>query len=293
MSLRIGLAQWHVGEPRTAEEFTGRIASAVDTAAREGVQLAVFPEYLALELAAIFTDPVRRDFALSLRALQDRHQEWLTFFAAQARRHGMHILAGTFLLCLPNGRFRNRAYFFAPDGSMRFQDKLTLTGFERDSGVIEPGDELRVFDTAHGRIAVGVCYDSEFPLYARAQVEAGARLLLVPSCTDTPAGATRVRSSCLARALENQIAVAQSVTAGVAAWSPALDSNTGTAAIYVPSDRGWPADGVLAAAEDGASWLIADIDMDALDAARSQGQVANRNDWEAQRRPCVLRARIT
>ena len=290
MSLRIALAQWRVGEPRTAEEFTARIASALDSAAAEGAQLAVFPEYLALELAAIFGDPVRGDFALSLQALQDLHQEWLALFAAQARRHAMHLLAGTFLLRMSNARYRNRAYFFAPDGSVRFQDKLTLTGFERDSGVIEAGDELRVFDTVHGRLAVAVCYDSEFPLYARAQVEVGARLLLVPSCTDTAAGATRVRTGCLARALENQIPVAQSVTAGVAAWSPALDTNTGTAAIYVPSDRGLPHDGVLAAADGSAEWLIADVDLDALDAARSDGQVANRTDWEAQRRPDVQRA---
>ncbi|MCU7372935.1 hypothetical protein PEC18_19285 [Paucibacter sp. O1-1] len=91
-----------------------------------------------------------------------------------------------------------------PDGQRFTQDKLTLTGFERACGVIEAGDALHVFDTAHGRIGVAICYDSEFPLYARALREAGVRLL-VPSCTDTPAGATRVRVGCQARALENQL----------------------------------------------------------------------------------------
>ena len=159
--------------------------------------------------------------------------------------------------------------------------------------MIEPGDALEVFDTPHGRLGVAVCYDSEFPLYARAQVEAGARLLLVPSCTDTEAGATRVRVGCQARALENQIAVAQAVTAGEAPWSPALDVNTGRAALYVPSDRGLPQDGVLARADADAAWLIADLDLDALDAARAAGQVANRADWDAQCRPAVVRARST
>jgi len=292
MNLRIALAQWTIGEPRTLEEFTVRIVSALDSAAAEGAQIAVFPEYLALELAAIFPTPVRGDFALSLQALQDMHQDWLALFAAQARRHAMHILAGTFLLRMPNGHYRNRAYFFAPDGSMKFQDKLTLTGFERNAGMIEPGDALHVFDTPLGRLGVNVCYDSEFPLYARAQVEAGARLLLVPSCTDTPAGATRIRVGCMARALENQIPVAQSVTAGAAPWSPALDSNTGLAALYAPSDRGRPPDGIVAIAEAGTQWLISDVDLAAFDACRTLGQVANRVDWEAQLRPGVVRASL-
>src|SRR3546814_2366020 len=78
---------------------------------------------------------------------------------------------------------------------------------------------------------------SEFPLPVRAQREAGARLLLVPSCTDTQAGATRVRVGCMARALENRLFVAQAVTTGAADWSPALDTNTGEATIYAPIDR--------------------------------------------------------
>jgi len=292
MNLRLGLAQWSIGEPRTAEEFTARVVSAIDSAAAEGVQLAVFPEYLALELAAIFPEQVRGDFALSLQALQDLHQDWLALFAAQARRQAMHVLAGTFLLRQPNGRYRNRANFFAPDGSVKFQDKLTLTGFERESGIIEPGDALHVFDTPLGRLGVNVCYDSEFPLYARAQVEAGAQLLLVPSCTDTPAGATRVRVGCMARALENQIPVAQSVTAGEAPWSPALDLNTGLAALYAPSDHGGPPDGVVAKADALQPWLIADTDLAAFELRRHRGQVANREDWEAQLRPAIVRARL-
>ena len=48
----------------------------------------------------------------------------------------------------------------------------------------------------------------------------------------------------MARALENRCFVAQSVTAGLAPWSPALDTNTGEAAIYAPMDVGLPADGI-------------------------------------------------
>lgn len=97
-----------------------------------------------------------------------------------------------------------------------------------------------MFDLNGVRAGIAVCYDSEFPLPVRAQREAGARLLLVPSCTDTRAGATRVRVGCMARALENRMFVAQAVTTGAADWSPALDTNTGEATIYAPMDRGFP-----------------------------------------------------
>src|SRR3546814_4828429 len=106
------------------------------------------------------------------------------------------IQAGTFWTQVGLDRYRNRAWWFAPDGTRDYQDKLQLTGFEKDAGVIEGGDELKVFDLKGVRAGIAVCYDSEFPLPVRAQREAGVRLLLVPSCTDTQAGATRVRVGC-------------------------------------------------------------------------------------------------
>jgi len=101
-----------------------------------------------------------------------------------------------------------------------------------------------------------------------------------------------VRIGCQARALENQVYVAQSVTAGAVAWSPALDLNTGHAAVYAPSDRGLPPDGVVACAVDGDEWLIADIDFDLLDRVRIEGQVANAADWDGQQRPSIVRAQV-
>ena len=63
-------------------------------------------------------------------------------------------------------------------------------------------------------------------------VAAGWRLISQGCGWLAEAGATRVRVGCLARALENRKFVAQSVTAGMAGWSPALDVNTGEATVY-------------------------------------------------------------
>ena len=117
-------------------------------------------------------------------------------------------------------------------------------------------------------------------------------MLLVPSCTDTAAGATRVQVGCLARALENRMFVAQAVTAGQARWSPALDENTGEATLYAPMDAGFPADGVLARTRGEEAWAVADLDFDLLEAMRDRAQVANDCDWQGQLQPALVRARL-
>ena len=263
----------------------------MEEARRAGAELAVLPEYLALELAATFAPEISRDLSASLAALQPLQPAWLTLYADLARELRMTLQAGTFLTEVAPQRYRNRAWWFAPDGTRGYQDKLQLTGFERAAGIIEGGDDLKVFDLNGVRAGISVCYDSEFPLPVRAQREAGARLLLVPSCTDTAAGATRVRVGCMARALENRMFVAQAVTTGTAGWSPALDTNTGEATIYAPMDHGFPEGGILAMARGEQLWAIADLDFEALEKHRAQAQVAVDRDWDGQKMPALQRAR--
>ena len=290
--MKVAVAKYQIEAPRSFAEFAEKQSRLLAEAARARAEIVVLPEYLSLELAASFDATVSGSLPASLRAIQEYRGLWLELFSGLARAHRLHLVAGTFLLA-QGARYRNRSDWFTPDGQHDWQDKLQLTGFEKATGVIEPGDALKVFDAGQCRAGIAVCYDSEFPLPVRAQYEAGARLLLVPSCTDTVAGATRVRVGCLARALENRLFVAQSVTAGEAAWSPALDVNTGEAAIYAPMDVGLPADGLLAQTNGGQVWAVADLDFAALEASREQAQVANDRDWSGQLAPTIARASLS
>lgn len=290
--MKIAVAKYFIGKPRDFGEFAMKQEVVLGEAAKSGVRIAVLPEYLSLELAATFEVAVSTDLHTSLAAIQHHRDDWIALYSRFARQFDMHIIAGSFLLATGEGRYRNRSDWFAPDGAHRWQDKLQLTGFEKATGVIAGGDELKVFEADDIRAGISVCYDSEFPLSVRAQCEAGARLLIVPSCTDTEAGATRVRIGCLARALENRVFVAQSVTAGEAPWSPALDTNTGEAAVYAPMDRGFPADGVVAQTRGGQTWAIADLDVAAFEASRADAQVANDRDWPGQLAPAIVRAKV-
>lgn len=291
-TITVAAAKYAIGAPADFAAFAARQRDLLGEAQALGAGIAVLPEYLSLELAAGFDAAVRGDLLRSLAALQVHRADWIALFSGLARETGMHVVAGSFLLQTEHGRYRNRCDVFSPHGTHAWQDKLQLTGFEKRAGVIECGDALKVFDAGGLRFGVAVCYDAEFPLPVRAQCEAGARLLLVPSCTDTAAGATRVRVGCLARALENRCFVAQAVTAGEASWSPALDVNTGEAAVYAPMDVGLPDDGVLAGTRGEVRWAHAALDFTALEQGRADAQVANDRDWAGQDAPGLARASV-
>jgi len=289
--MNIAVAKYRIEAPPTFAAFAERQRRLLGDMAQAGARLAVLPEYLSLELAAACAPDIQRDLARSLAAIQRFRDDWLRLFETLARDTGLHIQAGTFLLQL-EGRYRNRADLFTADGRYLWQDKLQLTGFEKNAGMIDPGESLHVFDIDGIRTGIAVCYDSEFPLPVRAQREAGMRLLLVPSCTDTRAGATRVRIGCLARALENRCYVAQSVTAGKAEWSPALDINTSEAGIYAPMDARFPPDGVLAQTTGEQGWVMAEINPDLFEASRANAQVGIDHDWPGQFKPGLARAQL-
>ena len=289
--MKVAVAKYVIGRPDGFEAFAARQRVLLGEASRAGARVAVLPEYLSLELATTFDASIATDLHASLAATQAHRDAWLALYAGLARELDLVIQPGTFLTAV-GGRYRNRAWWFAPDGRRGFQDKLQLTAFEKQAGVIDGGDALRVLDVDGVRAGIAVCYDAEFPLPVRAQAEAGARLLLVPSCTDTDAGARRVEVGCLARALEGRMFVAQSVTAGDAPWSPALDVNTGEATLYAPMDRGQPAGGIVARTRGDAHWAIADLDFDALAASASIAQVANDRDWPGQWSTAVRQARL-
>ncbi len=283
MPLRVASAQYPIQFLNGWDHYARKITDMVAAAAGQGAQLLVMPEYAAMELASLLPGKLRSRPAAQMAALQEYLAPFLELHQALAREHRIYILAGSFPVRLANRAYRNRAHFFAPDGSSDFQDKLQLTRYESEQQLLQPGDAIKVFETGLGRIGVAICYDSEFPLIVRRQTEAGAALILVPSCTDTLAGFHRVHVSCRARALENQCYVVQSPTVGEAAWSETVDVNVGCAGVFTPVDRGFPEDGVLAQGEMNIPQMVyADLHLEYIQDVRSNGQVLNYRDWDRQ-----------
>lgn len=278
----VAAAQYPVEPLADFAAWRAKLARWVAEAADGGAKLAVFPEYGGMELTAL--DPATMgDLHGSIAAMQGLIDRVDAAHAELAAAHGLHILAASLPVRGADGRYRNHARLFTPGGRIGTQQKIVMTRFEREQWDIAAGAPIRVFETALGRIGVAICYDAEFPLLVRAQAEAGAELILVPSATDTLHGWHRVRTGARARALENQCYVAQSPVVGVAEWTPSLDVSHGAAGIFGPADLGFPEDGVVAeGALDAPGWVFGEVDLDKVAAVRAAGAVFNHAHWPEQ-----------
>ena len=281
-TLKIASAQYPIGQPKTLAEWEEKVALWVRKGAATGAELLVFPEYAAIEQAACFGPEVYGDLQRTLKKVAELAASRVEFHSDLAKKHNVHIVAGSGPVMKSDGRFVNAAQLVTPDGAVGEQEKLVMTPFEREWG-ISAGGPVRVFQTTLGIFAIALCYDSEFPLPVRAMAEAGADVVLVPSCTERLSGYHRVRTGAMARALENTIATVQSPLVGDAPWSPAVDFNAGAAGIYVPSEQGVSDTGVLAEGTlNAAEWVTATIDHARLKRVRDTGEMHNYGDWPLQ-----------
>jgi predicted amidohydrolase len=262
--------------------YAAKITAWVADGAGQGADLLVFPEYAAMELASLGGRTVAADLEAALHEVAGHGPAVDALHCNLAAKHGLHIL-GASAPHFAQKRPFNRATLYGPQGIIGTTDKQIMTRFEREHWHIIPGTGLPVFDTPLGKIGVIICYDSEFPLLARALVDAGAEILLVPSCTDSLAGFTRVRIGAMARALENQCVVVQSPTVGPCDFCPAVDENVGRASIYGPPDHGFPETGILAQTPlNQPGWAVADISLAAIHNVRRNGAVLNHQHWSEQ-----------
>ena len=279
--LRIATIQYKISFLANWENYRNKICAIIKEAATNNANIIVFPEYFSMELASLFAPEIYQSLNGQLSALQGTYADFINLFSQQAVQNSVYILAGSYPVKQQDGTYHNRANFFSPEGKYDFQDKLQMTRFEKEKWLISAGKEIKIFNSEFGKIGINICYDSEFPLITRKQTEDGAKIILVPSCTDGLAGYNRVRIACQARAMENQCFVVQSALVGAAEWSQAIDINIGSSAIFTPVDCGFPENGILAIGELNQSQIIyGDIDLEQIDYVRNNGQVFNFHDWK-------------
>lgn len=279
MSVITVAAAQHAIQPADSwEDFAALAKQQVQTAGN--VDLLVFAEYGSMGLVAALPAHERATLAAQLAGMQQFAERFSALFCQLARQHHTWIVAPTFPVAIASTHYVNRAWIAGPEGQLFFQDKLHMTRFEREQFDITSGEALRVIDAGHFRFAVAICYDAEFPQQVHQLVCAGAQVIAVPSCTDAEHGFHRVLYSARARALENQCFVAQAPLTGEAPWCEAIDINVGTAGIFSPVDRGFPANGTLVYGANAAGWAIAHCDLGQMQQVRTDGQVFNLRDWQ-------------
>ncbi|MFC6670379.1 nitrilase-related carbon-nitrogen hydrolase [Marinobacterium aestuariivivens] len=194
--VKIAACQYAIELFEDWDAYARHLAALVEQAVTEGAELLLLPEYAGMALTGQLPPGLRSDLQGSITAMQDLIPRWFDFCASLARQHGVWFCPGTLPVLDDDGIYRNRCWLFGPDGVAGHQDKLIMTRFEREQWFIGAGAGLRVFETPFARIGILICYDNEFPALGRQLVEAGADLILAPSCTDTMAGYRRVRIGC-------------------------------------------------------------------------------------------------
>lgn len=284
MKIRVSAVQYHLQTINNLEQFEYQVTHYVKNAAEYNAEFLLFPEFITTQLLSIDKDNP------SIHTLPQYTKYYQQLFSKLAKQYDMHIIGGTHII-EEDGKLYNVAHLFYPDGEIAKQPKLHITPFEVEEWKITPGKDFQVFDTNKGRIAILTCYDIEFPEIVRIAKAKGADVIFCPSCTDDSHGFYRVRYSCHARTIENQVYV---VTTGTVGSLPTVDfmrANYGQAAVITPNDIPFPQRGIMIEGDVNHDMIVtADLDLELLYEVRKAGTVTTwrdrRNDlypdWELQ-----------
>ncbi len=269
-TVRVASVQYLMRSLTSWDEFTTQCEFFIDTASEYRSDFVLFPELLTNQLQALVTEDRPGKTARRLTEFTDKYVE---FFSAMAVKHDVNVVAGSHLTVEEEKLF-NIAYLFRRDGTHEKQKKIHITPSEARWWGISPGDDVGVFDTDKGKIAILICYDIEFPELARVVTARGARMLFVPYNTDIRSGYFRVRYCAHARCIENGVYAVLSGACGNLPMVEGADIHYAQSCILTPSDVAFARDAIAAEATPNVeTMLIHDLDLDALRRARMGGSV--------------------
>lgn len=268
MIVRIAAVQYLLRSIHDWAGFENQVRFIMKAAGDYKPQFVLLPEIFTTQLLS-FMDTT--DVSAAVRNMNDYTRRYKELMLELAHEWNVHLIGGSHPTLHEDGRLLNTAYYFTPGGEIFEQDKIHRTRWEREKWSTDAGDQLRLFDTPFGRIAILICYDIEFPELARMVCEAGADILFVPSCTDDRQGFLRVRYCCHARAIENQVFVAMTSTVGNLPVE-GLGLHYGQASIITPSDFPFARDGIAAEGTPNIEQIVvADVDLKDLESNRLNG----------------------
>jgi predicted amidohydrolase len=275
MKIRVSAVQYHLHTIDSFDDFAKQVEHYMRNAEEYGADFVLFPEFFTTQLMSIGNEQGQ---ALTINELPNFTEQYRSLFVDLAKKMNIHIIGGTHVI--RKGDFiYNVAHLFYPDGRIAEQMKLHITPTEVNEWQMAAGDNLQIFDTDKGKIALLTCYDIEFPEIVRMAKAKGADIIFCPSCTDDQHGFHRVRYTSHARAVENQVYI---VTTGTVGSLPTVDfmrANYGQAAIISPNDIPFPPRGIVVEGEINHDMIVtADLDLNLLYQVREKGTVTTWRD---------------
>ncbi|MBU8908824.1 bifunctional GNAT family N-acetyltransferase/carbon-nitrogen hydrolase family protein [Desertibacillus haloalkaliphilus] len=273
--VRITTIQYMMKKIDSFEEFATQCEYYTDVAAGYGSDFAVFPEIFTTQLLSFLPE---KSPSRAIRRLTEFTEDYIELFTNLAVRYNINIIGGSHFVEEGN-KIYNISYLFRRDGTIEKQYKLHITPNERKWWGISPGNEVNVFDTDCGKIAIQICYDIEFPELARIAVDKGANIIFTPFCTDERQGYLRVRYCSQARAIENQVYTVISGTVGNLPQVENMDIQYAQSGIFTPSDFSFPRDGIVGECNPNIDTVVVgDVDLEILRRHRKTGSVAQLKD---------------
>lgn len=102
----------------------------------------------------------------------------MDMFSAISSEHGCTVVPGSYSIWR-DGKLFNSAPVFHDGRLLGYQDKISL--FRSENGVYTSGRNINAFTAGSRKLAVAVCYDLDFPYFAKMAVERGSEMLVNPS----------------------------------------------------------------------------------------------------------------
>jgi deaminated glutathione amidase len=201
-----------------------------------------------------------------------------------AQELGIHVHVGSTAIGREDAKIANRGFLFAPGGvRVCTYDKIHMFDVDLDNGeswresaAYEAGTEARVAELPFATLGFAICYDVRFPQLFRCEALAGAEILTVPAAFTRQTGEAHWEVLLRARAIENGAFLIAAAQGGVHEDGR---ETYGHSMIIDPWGR------ILARAEaSGEAVLVADIDIDAVKAARGKiPNLKNARDFTLER----------
>ncbi len=270
--VRVAAVQYQLRHIKSFEEFATQSEFFVDTAGDYRADFIVFPELFTLQLLTLIDGDRPGQAARNLAQFSPQVRE---LFQNLAMSYNVNVAAGSAFV-LEGDVLYNVAWLFGRDGTVHAQKKIHVTPSETRWWGVRGGSSVEVFNTDCGKVAICICYDVEFPELVRVAVAKGARLLLVPYCTNDRFGHMRVHLSARARCIENHV---YAVTAGCVGNLPFVenaDVHYAQSGVYTPLDVGFARDGIAAEASPNIETvLVHELDLEQLRRHRLRGTTRN------------------
>ncbi|KAB7614605.1 carbon-nitrogen hydrolase family protein [Amylibacter sp. SFDW26] len=200
--LKVGLIQTTSSDQPADNLQT--VSQMICDAHAQGAQFIVTPEVTN----CVSTDRKHQAHVLSLQ----EDDISLRVFCELAQELGVWLMIGSLALKSgdPDGRFVNRCFLIAPDGSIAaeydkihmFDVALSETETYQESKGYRPGDVASIARCDFGTVGLSICYDLRFPHLFRDLAQAGAQIITVPSAFATISGEAHWHVLLRARAIE-------------------------------------------------------------------------------------------